>query len=337
MPHEKPAPNIFPRLISSFLLLCSMALAAPNPALAQGGCGSVCVPLDALDPDKTQLRKNQIRLLITTEHAAFDQFREGSDSLLNPGGNKADISQTTLFIDYGISRKITSSLLIPYIDKEQTTKNFGVRVAEGIGDIALFAHYEALSPTLGIGPSISYSIGLKLPSGSIDEPDNKPRLPPAFQVGSGAYDLFPAISYFQKFESFSLFGSSFVRIPLESNKRGYKFGREIEAHLGLQYPIPLTKRKAGFLISFDYLFADHDQDSNAILPPKLRNGSQVLNTGGQFLDLTPGFILFLGPNFTFQSRFFIPILENWNGLRQNNVGQVAPEFTTQFTLSYAGF
>jgi len=321
-------------LIASLVLVFSICLIIPKWALAQGGCGSVCVPLEALDPEKIQVGERQSRISIITEYAEFDNFREDSSSIFNPGGNEADISQTTLFIDYGAAKRFTTSLLVPYVNKRQTTNKFGVRVAEGIGDIALFGRYEVIFPTLGIGPSISLGLGLKFPTGSIDEPGNKQRLPPAFQVGSGAYDLFPTISYYQAFDMFSLFGNSFVRIPLGENKRGYEFGREYEVHFGIQYLLPIWHKKVALLASLDYLFADHDKDSESILPPKLLKGSKVLNTGGQFLDITPGLLLRLTPNFVLQSRFFIPVIEDWNGFRPNNVGQVAPDITFQFTISY---
>jgi hypothetical protein len=51
---------MFLRFITAFLFLFPIYLALPRWASAQGDCGSVCVPLDALDPDKTQLRKNQM-------------------------------------------------------------------------------------------------------------------------------------------------------------------------------------------------------------------------------------------------------------------------------------
>ncbi|MEE8522534.1 MAG: hypothetical protein V3T72_01280, partial [Thermoanaerobaculia bacterium] len=254
--------------------------------------------------------------------------------IFNPGGNRAIISTTTFFLDYGIADRFTVSLMVPYVNKDQTTNRFGERVAEGIGDVAVFGRYEALVPTAGIGPSLSLGLGLKFPTGSIEEPGGGvPRLPPAFQVGSGAYDLLPNLSYFQTFSKLSLFGSVLVRIPLESNEVGYRFGAEREIHFGTIVSLPVWNRRLQLTFSLDYLDAEHDEDGNTFLPVRLRDGTKVLNTGGQFLDFTPGLRLTVSDAFTLHARFFIPVSEDWNGLASRNVGQVAPDLTTQLTLS----
>jgi len=84
-------------------------ISASQPAWAAGGCGSVCLPLEALDPEKTQLRRNTLRVGTNYERARFNNFREGNDDIPNPGGNKAVITQASFFADYGVSEKFTAS------------------------------------------------------------------------------------------------------------------------------------------------------------------------------------------------------------------------------------
>lgn len=306
-----------------------------GPVLAQGGCGSVCIPLEALDPEKTQLDSHQLRVSITSQSGRFDNFREGSDDISNPGGNVAIIQDTTLFLDYGVVPRVTLSLMVPYVEKIQNTNRFGERIAEGIGDLALFGRYEVLRPSKPGKPSISVGLGLKFPTGSIEEPGGDvPRLPPAFQAGSGAYDLIPTFSYFQGFKKFSLFGSSLWRIPLEENKFDYRFGQELELHFGVAVALPVFKGKLEFVASADYVNGEHDEDNGGILPGRLRAGTTVLNTGGEFFDLTPGLRLRVNSKLTLQARLFVAVFEDWNGFRPANVGQVAPDTTSQFVLSY---
>lgn len=313
---------------------CACMLSGQS-ARAAGGCGSVCLPLEALDTEKIQLRQNQFRIGITTEHADFDNFREGGSDINNPGGNKAFISQTTLFLDYGFTRKFTASLLIPYVRKRQETSKFGTRIAEGIGDISVFGRYEILTPSIRTEPSVSIGLGLKFPSGSISEPNDSTLLPPAFQTGSGAYDIVPTVSFYQDLNGYILFGSVFARIPLEKNSRGYKFGNEIELNTGVEYPLPVPVDWISVLMGISYLHAQHDRDANRFLPARLRNGTEVLNTGGDFLDFVPGFRIEMGRSFSLQARFFVPVFEDWNGNRATNVGQVAPDLTTQINLVYS--
>ncbi|NOY66972.1 MAG: transporter [Gammaproteobacteria bacterium] len=315
---------------------CACMLYAQH-ARAAGGCGSVCIPLESLDLDKAQIPINQYRLSLISEYAKFDNFREGSKSLNNPGGNKATIIQNTLAIDYGLSKKWTVTALVPYINKKQDTNRFGTRSAKGIGDISLFGRYEVLPDHQRLQlKSLSLGLGIKLPTGSIDEPGNGPLLPPAFQAGSGAYDLIPTMSFFRPISKGALFGGLIWRIPLEDNKRGYKFGQEIEINLGVDYPAKFINKNLSFQMSSSYLYADNDKDSNGILPARLRNGTKVLNTGGKFFYLTPGARLKLSRNLTMQARISIPVYENWNGNRATSVGQVAPDIISQLTLIYTG-
>lgn len=69
-------------------------LAQMQISQAAGGCGSVCLPLDALDPERTQVRANTLRVGFNYERARFNNFRENDDDISNPGGNKAVITQS---------------------------------------------------------------------------------------------------------------------------------------------------------------------------------------------------------------------------------------------------
>ena len=324
------------QLVSSVLVACACMLYAQH-ANSAGGCGSVCLPLEALGLDKTQVPRHQYRVALITEYAEFDNFREGSSSINNPGGNKAKITQSTLQVDYGITNRWTASILVPYIKKEQETKKFGTRIAQGLGDVSVFGRYELLADQYHAkSRSISVGLGVKFPTGSIDEPNTSTLLPPAFQTGSGAYDLIPTASFFHPLGEGSVFGGVSWRIPLEENKRGYKFGQEIELNLGTDYPSPFFSNKLSFQLAVSYLDAGRDNDSDLILPARLRDGSKVLNTGGNFLDIVPGFRYKISKEVTLQARFSIPVHENWNGARDRNVGQVAPDITSQLTLIYTG-
>jgi len=339
-----------------FGLACLLSLILWNShAFAAGGCGSACLPLEALDFMGTQVNSESFRISLSSQYAEFDNFREGDSSVTNNGGNSAIIQDITLFLDYGITDRFTATLLLPYIKKEQTTNRFGVRTAEGTGDIALFGRYELFAekaPEVVLGkfispqnlhtlpgPSLSVGLGIKFKTGSIRQPGgNTQRLPPPFQNGTGAIDLIPTIAYFQIFDGYSLFGNAFYRVPTEENTFGYKFGKEFEVHFGVEYPI-ITRSSSSigldFTISLDYLHGDHDRDSEGIVPGRLRDGTKVLNTGGEFLDITPGITIRPSRQSALQLRLFFPVFEDWNGDRATNVGQVAPDITYQLTFNYS--
>lgn len=311
-----------------------IGMLAAQKVQAAGGCGSVCLPLEILDPEKTQLKKHQLRLNFTAEHAKFDNFREGGSSITNPGGNEGIISQAAMLLDYGLTERFTASLLLPYVHKKQETNRFGTRTAGGIGDFSVFGRYEVITPNDDLGPSVALGLGIKFPTGGTQEPDPAQLLPPAFQTGSGAFDLVPTVSYYQDLSSFTVFGDAFARIPLDENDRGYKFGREYALSGGASYELPVWGRRFSVLLLTSYLYAGHDEDSDSVLPARVRDGSRVLNTGGRFLDFIPGFRLSLNERLAVQVRFPIPVYEDWNGDASLNVGQVAPDLGTQINLMY---
>ena len=216
------------------------------------------------------------------------------------------------------------------------TNRFGTRIAEGLGDISLFGRYKVVNPLLARAPSVAVGVGLKFPTGSISEPGNDVRLPPAFQSGSGAYDIVPTISYGQDFKRYSVSANAYARLPLEENRRGYKFGNEYELNASVDYPLPSVFEGLSVSLGVSYLYAEHDRDSESILPSRLRDGSRVLNSGGEFVDIVPGFKIKFSKNLSLQANFSLPVVENWNGRRSLNVGQVAQDLTTQFNLIYTG-
>jgi len=318
----------------SVLVMCACMIAGQH-ARAAGGCGSVCLPLAAAEQDQSLLRQSQYRVGLVTEHADFDNFREGDENIFNQGGNRAYITQTTLFIDYGITEKFTASLLLPYVRKRQETNRFGTRIAEGLGDVSVFGRYKVLDPFVNTSPAVALGVGIKLPTGSISEPDDNARLPPAFQLGSGAYDIVPTASYSQKFSGYTISGNAYARIPLEENRRGYKFGNEYELNASIDYPLPSVFEGLSISLGVSYLYAEHDRDSESNVPARLRDGKRVLNTGGEFVDLVPGFKVKFNKSLSLQANFAFPVVEDWNGRQSRNVGQVAQDLTTQFNLVYS--
>jgi len=335
MNSDSPTRTVPGRQLGAALTLVLTLLGVLGGAAARAaGCGAVCLPLEALDPQNAQVNGQQLRLSLVGQYADFDQYRQGTDSLPNPANASATIWQVTGVADYGITPRWTASLLVPYVHKHQQNKKFGDRTARGLGDVALFGRYAALTPVKLTDPSLSVGLGIKFPTGSTDQPGDAADLPPAMQTGSGAYDAVPTVSYFQRLGGYSLYGSALYRIPLEANDRGYRFGRELDLHFGTVVPLAATAQRVALLASLDYTHAQRDTDNHMILPAKVRDGTTVLNTGGRFLDFTPGVRVHLDRRLALQLRVSIPVYQYWNGDRSRGVGQVAQRFTTQLSLIY---
>ncbi|MEN8145768.1 MAG: hypothetical protein ABFS14_12565 [Gemmatimonadota bacterium] len=285
-----------------------------------------------MQPRAGTVEGNSLQLTAIFETAEFDAFREGSGSITNPGGNRATISAATFTANYGLTSRLTLIGIVPIVRKNQFTNRFGTRIADGLGDVALAASYEVVEPLVLGQPSIFVGGGLKFPTGAIEEPGGDvQRLPEAFQAGSGAYDLLLTGGYFQPLGRFRIGGATFVRIPLGSNEREYKFGNEYEVHAGAHYALSFLGKVWEMGAMIDVLYAEHDEDPAGVLPARLRDGTTVLNTGGTFVNLTPTLAFRPLSNLYLASRFSIPVVENWNGHRETSVGQVAPDLT--ITLS----
>jgi hypothetical protein len=198
MPHRPSITKFKPVCFASLFLMAGQAL-------AQGGCGSACLPLEFLDVFGFQVSDNDIRMSLNWQDAEFHNFRVDDDDIANPGGNSAIIQDLTVFLDYGFTDRFTVSLLLPYIKKRQQTNRFNERTSKGLGDVALFDRYELLATKAPIivtgqltqplenttpGASVAVGLGLKFPTGSIEEPGGGvPDLPRPFQNGTGAHDM----------------------------------------------------------------------------------------------------------------------------------------------------
>lgn len=323
--------------LSTIATMAVLTLAVSTPALAQGGCGSACIPLEVIDPEQADVGGGTVRFSVATEFAKFHDFKVEDRTVPNPAMAEADLGSMTFIVDYGVSDRWTVSGFVPIVRKVQRNRMLGRRVAEGLGDVAVFGRYRFTKPESST--SVVGSLGIKFPTGSVEEPGGgQPRLPQPFQAGSGAFDAVPAVNFFHKFTTFSMFGGVFARIPLEENKFDYEFGNEYEVHVGTLAPV---SSRIDLMGSLDFLHAEEDTDPMNTAPPPFHVGNTVINTGGTFLNITPGLRIVAGKRrrTVVQLRFSIPLHEDWNGdasvtagpLMQP-AGQVAPDLTIQLTV-----
>lgn len=338
------------KAFSIFLIIAGVSLLPyrSTTVWGLGGCGSGCVPIHSRQVDtktKTELdkkiiKKGKWRILSLSEYANFNDFYAETDHVDNAGGNRAKIGSSSLAIEYGLAERITTTLLIPYVHKEQETNRFDKRIGNGIGDIAFLGDYELFTQEDIYDPSFSLGLGIRFPTGSIDEPgedrDSKPKLPPAFQVGTGAYALIFSSNFFKRFKYFNTSFNFNSRLPLEENKRDYRFGREYEFHARLSYPLPILEKRVELLIGFGYLHQDHDRDRGSNIPARMTSGKKVLNTGGDFLNFEPGMRFHVTENLSIDAQVGIPVFEDWNGDRNPPdgppIGQVRPDAIFNLTL-----
>lgn len=103
--------------------------------------------------------------------------------------------------------------------------------SEGIGDVKLSGLFHLFHEG---HHSVQGTFGVSFPTGSIDERDDTPAgndviLPYPMQLGSGTYDLLPALTYVYQTEQWSAGGQTSGVIRLGTNDRSYTLGDRFAA------------------------------------------------------------------------------------------------------------
>jgi hypothetical protein len=131
---------------------------------------------------------------------------------------------------YGVTDDISVMAMLPYTNKSmkhQTRmgQTFKTR-AQGFGDLKIIGGYDVYKSD---GQVLELSLGLSLPTGSIDETDTTPAgpdqlLPYPMQLGSGTYDLLPGITYTGQNADWSWGAQLAAMIRMGENDAGYTLG-----------------------------------------------------------------------------------------------------------------
>lgn len=320
--HKKP--------ITTALLAGTMAILSQN-VLAIGGCGSSHIPLQS-GGGQGVVKEQQLSLSLLYNRGNYDNFKVGDSVVADPLNRSAVIEELGVYLDYGLSERVQLSLLVPYVKKTQE-KAGNTLVADGIGDITLMGQYQITDPGKTDDASVFVGLGLKMPTGKIDEQG----LPPAFQTGTGSKDLIPTVSYYRKIDKYMAFANLAYKVPMEKNSDGYQFGRELRLHVGASRSISVGETVVDVALAIDYLKATRDTDSDGILPAMMLDGDEVKNTGGTFLNLSPSVNIKLNPKMAVQVGASFPLKEDWNGDDSGmmKIGQVTPDNTVQIGFSYS--
>ena len=316
-------------LIASMVLATTVSM--PAKSFAQGGCGAFCLPQELFNQGGSASDFSRFRFLLNNEYVDLDGYYEGSDPIANPSQAAAIINITTFDVNVALTERWSVDALVPWIRKTQNNRRFGQRRADGVGDIAIINNISLVAPLSA--DRISVRVGLKFATGDIEEPSATNKLPNPFQTGSGAEDFLVGLNYFRSLGRVRVYGNWMSRLPLTENKFYYTFGNEHRIQGGDEIPLAQTTR-AGFeaLLGIATNFMGHDQTQSGDVPARLLDGETVLNTGGNWVDFTPGLRVNLARGWFAQGRVHIPMYEDWHGERSRGVGQVRPGSRLQLTV-----
>ena len=255
--------------------------------------------------------------------AKFEGYLDGSKSLSfsdvkgppsNGSGKTFPVVPTTITqtahiysVGYQFNEQWQGHISVPYI--KQSTDHLSLVPSyetftidtSGIGDTAISA-----STTLN-SESWLLSLGVSLPTGSIDEQGDTPRgpgdqqLPYTMQLGSGTYD-FPIELSYQNSSAPNVSLKASATIRTGSNDRDYRLGNNYS--LSGRYKTDLSSKLQGYAgLACQYSDAIHGQDDSllvgepatdypaSITNPDLYGGKKISTSLGLLWKVTDGYQL----------------------------------------------
>jgi hypothetical protein len=165
--------------------------------------------------------------------------------------------------------------------------------ASGLGDIKVAGLYDLAQ--WNDGRRVHLKLGLNLPTGSIDEKDSMSRiLGYGMQLGSGTYDLEPAITYLGQTESYSYGAQLGGILRIGENDNDYTLGNKFEASLWGARKITESLSASA---KFDYSSQSEVDGAHKGLTTMQKNMSPGNQASSQGRDITT---FGLGLNYYFQ-------------------------------------
>lgn len=192
---------------------------------------------------------------------------------------------------YGLTDQLTMMAMIPYVEKEMNhrTRMGGEFKTQtrGVGDVSLTGMFSLKQSD---EQKISLNMGLSFPTGSIDERGQTPagynKLPYPMQIGSGTYDLKPALTIVNHHGKFNWGNQLYATLRLGGkNDEGYRLGNRYGATTWFGYN---WSEMISSSIRLDYEtwhdIDGADSDLNPMLIPTARTDLR----GGEKIDLLFG-------------------------------------------------
>ena len=179
---------------------------------------------------------------------------------------------------YAFSNKWTLMGMLNYLENEMSMP-MGKMDSSGLGDIKVAGLYDLAQ--WNDGRRVHLKLGLNLPTGSIDEKDSMSRiLGYGMQLGSGTYDLEPAITYLGQTESYSYGAQLGGILRIGENDHDYTLGNKFEASLWGARKITESLSAS---VKFDYSSQSEVDGEDTSM---MKMMSPTLNPNSQGRDLT---------------------------------------------------
>ena len=206
---------------------------------------------------------------------------------VNINKERTKITTYSIYLSYGITEQFSLEAIIPFrlVTNEKILfhgqyshqPNGGkyIRDADGFGDVVLIGRY--FIPELFDEFQFAVGAGLKLATGDTEAEDiYGQRFSDNLQIGSGTLDPVFTIFAAKPNKNWLTTASALVRISLQENIYGYKYGNEFHLSGGVNYS---TSELLFLKNRLNYIYTDRDT---------YQFGEPAQSRGGQSIYYTPG-------------------------------------------------
>ncbi|MBW7995903.1 MAG: hypothetical protein FVQ81_04880 [Candidatus Glassbacteria bacterium] len=252
----------------------------------------------------------------------IDDLYQGNRQLVDGTERSRSAQSLQLLMDYGISRRLTLSSTFSLVRQEREVRNSSGAdnslQVDGPGDALVILKYSLAKPGIFSGREVAVGIGSKIPLGESNDRRSGILTAEDMQPGSGAWDwIFWAYASQQLDPAgqYSLMLSVFYRLNGE-NDRNYHFGDDLSASFGVnRFTLPFyTPASLGLLMSYRHAAAGS------------RGVTEIPNTGGDWLYITPGANLDLPWDLSLGLSWELPLYRNVKGV------QFSTSYSTRISL-----
>jgi len=274
----------------------------------------------SIDPLSVLQNPNYKKLPYSGSH---DCTSEADPCLLTNAGYKMNMDMHMLMLMYHQTADLSWMMMLNYLtndmdmydkmDPDMEATSFKMDSA-GIGDIQLFMT-KRVEETEWF--DINFTVGLNLPTGSIDEPDgiedmsgNEGIAPYDMQMGSGTYDIITALAFEGVYYRFE-YGAEIYRVTRTGlNSQYYNMGDTLKIKGWSRYTFPFgTQLRGGITQNIWSPIEGRDE----------RMSDNTRYSGGKRLDLLLG----VGQKYKDYSIYVdyaYPLLQHLNGVQMKTTG-----------------
>ncbi len=263
----------------------------------------------------------------TYQYVSKKDLYEGSEEVSDPMNRELEAHRFFTNISYGVSKDITLSLSVPYVEKDLKRTRSGWRKKlgdSGPGDVSTLGKYRFFKEDYPDGTLRVAGIGgVQWPTGQDDETHGTDELlPPELQLGSGSVDPFVAVAASRVHRQTVFHGSVFYKRNTEG-AQDFKAGDLLTVNLSanwrfFQEQFPGREATAGVGISWEHT-SKAEQD-----------GVEAPATGSDEVFLDVGIDFVPRPDVKLQAGVKIPFYHDMIGRQLVNDTVIQVSISTQF-------